>query len=182
MPHVNLPLAASGSFLITPNVGIMVWTLVVFAISLFVLWKWVFPLIGQALDRRAQQIDGEIDAATRLREEADEVLAEYRQRLQEAREQAEEIITRARAAGDVHTKEALETARGERERMLEQARREIEAETSRAIDEIRREVADLTVAATERLTRKTLTGADHQRLVQEALEELDFSALSGGGR
>jgi F-type H+-transporting ATPase subunit b len=177
-----LSLANSSSFLILPNVGIMVWTLVVFAVSLFVLIKWVYPLIAQALDSRAQQIDGEINAAAQLREEADEVLAEYRQRLHEAREQAEEIIDRAHKAGEVHQKEALETARTERDRMLEQTRREIEAETNRAIDEIRREVADLTVVATERLTRKTLTGEDHQRLVQEALEELDFSALSGGGR
>jgi len=177
-----LAFANSSSFLILPNIGIMVWTLVVFAVSLFVLIKWVFPLIGQALDSRAQQIDGEINAAEQLRKEADDVLAEYRQRLHEARDQAEEIVARAHKAGEVHQKEALETARGERERMLEQARREIEAETRRAIDEIRREVADLTVAATERLTRKTLTGEDHQRLVEDALGELDFSALSGGSR
>jgi F-type H+-transporting ATPase subunit b len=182
MPQLKLPFADSGSFLITPNVGIMVWTLVVFAISLFVLWKWVFPLIGQALDKRAQEINGDLDAAARLRVEADEVLAEYRERLHEARDQAEEIIARAHKAGEVHQQEAQAGARAERGRMLEQARREIEAETQRAIDEIRREVADLTVIATERLTRKTLTGEDHQRLVQDALDELDFTALSGGGR
>jgi F-type H+-transporting ATPase subunit b len=177
-----LAFANSSSFLILPNVGIMVWTLVVFAVSLFVLVKWVFPLIAQALDRRAQQIEGEIDAAEQLRKEADEVLAQYRQRLHEARDQAEEIVARAHKAGEAHQKEALETARADRERQLEQARREIQTETSRAIDEIRREVADLTVAATERLTRKILTGEDHERLVQDALQELDFSALSGGGR
>src|SRR5271167_3996172 len=103
-----LAFANSSSFLILPNVGIMVWTLVVFAVSLFVLAKWVFPLINQALDRRSQEIEGEIDAAEQLRKEADEVLAQYQQRLNEAREQAEEIVARARAAGDAHQKEALE--------------------------------------------------------------------------
>ena len=59
-------------------------------------------------------------------------------------------------------------------------RRDIEEETRRALDEIRREVADLTVIATEKVTRKTLTGDDHKRLIEEALQEVDFSALAGG--
>src|SRR6202451_190034 len=87
---------ASGSFLITPNVGLMVWTIVVFAISLFVLRRWVFPQIGKALDTRAKTIEGDIDAAAELRKEADKVLDEYRERLKEARAQSEEIVQRAR--------------------------------------------------------------------------------------
>jgi len=64
--------------------------------------------------------------------------------------------------------------------MMEQTRRDIEAETRRAIQEIRKEVADLTVAATEKVTRKSLTDADQKRLVEEALAELDFNALAAG--
>jgi F-type H+-transporting ATPase subunit b len=63
--------------------------------------------------------------------------------------------------------------------MMEQTRRDIEAETRRAIQEIRSEVADLTVLATEKVTRKSLDDADHRRLVEEALSEVDFSALAG---
>jgi F-type H+-transporting ATPase subunit b len=176
-PTTNIPLA-SGSFLISPNVGLMIWTIVVFAISMYSLRRAVFPRINQVLDQRAETIDSEIDAAQRTREEAEKLLASYRERLKEARGQAEEIVERARKAGDVHQKEAVEAARAERERLLEQTRRDIEAETSRAIDQIRREVADLTVLATEKLTRKTLTDTDQRRLVQEALDELDFGALS----
>jgi F-type H+-transporting ATPase subunit b len=66
--------------------------------------------------------------------------------------------------------------------MLEQARRDIETETRLALERIRKEVADLTVIATEKVTRKTLTSEDHQRLVQEALREVDFSALEAGKR
>ncbi len=170
----------TSSFLITPNVGIMIWTLVVFAISLFILVKAVFPRIASALDQRANLINESIDEAAKTRKEAEDLLASYRERLKEAREQADEIIARARKAGDVHQHEAVEAARVERERLLEQTRRDIGAETARAIDEIRREVADLTVQATERLTRKSLTSADHQRLVEDALRELDFSSLSAG--
>lgn len=176
----HLPVAASGSFLISPNVGLMIWVLVVFLVSYLILRRYVFPLIAKALDRRAATINGEIDAAENLRKEADQVLAEYRERLAEARSQADEIVTRARQAGDAHQKEAVAAARAERERLIEQTRRDVQAETRRAIDEIRREVADLTVMATEKVTRKTLTDADHKRLVEDALSELDFSALSGG--
>jgi F-type H+-transporting ATPase subunit b len=180
-PAAHIPLAASGSFLISPNVGLMIWVLVVFVISYLILRRWVFPLIAQALDRRAETISGEIDAAEGLRQDAQKILDEYRERLAEARSQADEIVTRARQAGEAHQKEVVAEARAERERLVEQTRRDVEAETRRAIDEIRREVADLTVMATEKVTRKTLTDADHQRLVEDALSELDFSALSGGG-
>ena len=181
MPATSpLPIAASGSFLILPNVGLMVWVLVIFVICWLLLRRYVFPVIGATLDRRAQSIASEIDAAERLRSEADQVLAEYRERLAEARSQADEIITRARQAGDAHQKEAVEAARAERERLLEQTRRDVEAETRRAIDEIRREVANLTVLATEKVTRKVLTADDQRRLVEEALSEIDFSVLGGG--
>ncbi|HEX3805113.1 MAG TPA: F0F1 ATP synthase subunit B [Solirubrobacteraceae bacterium] len=176
----HLPIASSGSFLITPNVGLMIWVLVVFLICFLLLRKYVYPVIGQVLDRRAASIDESIDSAAKLREDAERVLAEYRQRLAEARQQADEIVSRARQAGEAHQKEAVETARAERERLLQQTRRDVEAETRRAIDEIRREVADLTVLATEKVTRKTLTEADQKRLVEEALGDLDFSVLSGG--
>jgi F-type H+-transporting ATPase subunit b len=176
----HIPIASSGSFLITPNVGLMIWVLVVFAVSFLILRRYVYPIIGQVLDRRAQTISDEIDSAAEVRKEADQILAEYRQRLQEARQQADDIVTRARKAGEAHQKEVVETARAERERLLEQTRRDVDAETRRAIDEIRREVADLTVLATEKITRRTLTPADHKRLVEDALSELDFSTLSGG--
>ena len=91
----------------------------------------------------------------------------------------DEIVTRARKAGEVHERESLEDAKRRRNELLEQTRRDIQAETRRAIQEIRREVADLTVLATEKVTRKTLDAQDQLRLVEEALGELDFTQLSG---
>jgi F-type H+-transporting ATPase subunit b len=170
---------ASGSFLITPNVGLMIWTIVVFLISLYILRRTVFPLIGKALDERAEEISESIDSAARTREEADKVLDEYRERLKEARAQSEEIVQRARQTADSHEQEARQ--RGE-EIIAEAAKRgerDIDAAAKRALDDIRREVADLTVMATEKVTRKALDEDDQRRLVEEALGELDFSALSG---
>jgi len=172
----------SGSFLVSPNVGLMIWTLIVFGISLWVLAKFAFPRIAEALDKRQRAIEESIDTAERTRQQADELLAEYRQRLTEARAQADEIVARARRTGEHTEAESLADARRKRDELMEQTRREIQAETSRAIAEIRNEVADLTVLATEKVTRKSLTGSDQRRLVEEAVSELDFAALSGDRR
>lgn len=183
---IALPLAAEGaaadeggSFLVSPNVGLMVWTLIVFTISLYVLKKVVYPRIQEMLDKRQGAIDESIDAADRTRVEAEELLAEYRERLAEAREQAEAILARARKAADATEATAVSDGNAKREELLEATKREIQAETRRAIQDIRNEVADLTILATEKITRKTLTEADQRRLVEEALSELDFSALAG---
>jgi F-type H+-transporting ATPase subunit b len=171
-----------GSFLVTPNVGLMIWTLLAFGITLWILWKLAFPRIGEALDRRQKVIEESIDTAERTKAEADELLQEYRERLKEAREQADEIVARARKAGDNLESESKVDALRQREELMEQTKRDIEAETRRAIQEIRNEVADLTVLATEKVTRKTLTDDDQRRLVEEALGELDFDQLSGDVR
>jgi F-type H+-transporting ATPase subunit b len=171
----------SGSFLVSPDVGLMIWTLVVFAISMFILSKLAFPRIAEALDKRQRAIEDSIDTAERTRVQADELLAEYRQRLTEARSQADEIVARARRTGEHAEAESLAEARRKREELMEQTRREIDQETTRAISEIRNQVADLTVLATEKVTRKSLDDDDHRRLIEEALSEFDFAALPGGG-
>src|SRR3954470_18279329 len=173
---------AADSFLVSPNVGLMVWTLVIFGLVYLVLWKAVFPRITEALDRRQRAIEESIDTAERIRREADEILAEYRERLAEARGQADEIVARARKTGEAAEGEIVAEARAKREEMMQQTRRDIEAETRRAILQIRAEVAALTVLATEKVTRKALTDEDHKRLVEEALAELDFATLSGEER
>jgi F-type H+-transporting ATPase subunit b len=176
----HLPTASSSSFLISPNVGLMIWTLVVFAISIFILSRAVFPRIGKALDDRAHAIDNAIDEAEKIRGDAKKMLADYSERLDAARGQADEIVTRAQKAAEAHERDAREAAATKREELMEQTRRDIEAETRKAIQELRREVADLTVMATEKVTRKVLTPDDQRRLVQEAIGELDFTALSSG--
>jgi F-type H+-transporting ATPase subunit b len=170
---------SGGSFLVKPGIGLMIWTLVVFVAAMIVLGRLAFPRIAEALDKRQRAIEDSIDTAERTKVEAEQLLAEYRERLTEARQQADEIVARAKKAADVHERDAKEASKEARDEMLEQTRRDIEAETRRAIQEIRKEVADLTVQATEKVTRKSLDEGDQRRLVEEALNELDFSALSG---
>jgi F-type H+-transporting ATPase subunit b len=172
----------SSNFLVSPDVGLMIWTLLAFLAALFILRKYAWPAISEALDKRQRAIEESIDTAERARAESAELLEEYRARLREARAQAEEIIARARKAGEVHERESVEDAKAKREELFEQTRRDIEAETRRAIQEIRSEVANLTILATEKVTRKTLDDDDQKRLVEEALGELDFTQLGGEHR
>jgi F-type H+-transporting ATPase subunit b len=171
-------LASNGSFLIKPGIGLMVWTLLVFGVTMILLRKLAFPRISQALERRQRTIEESIDTAQRMREEAEKILAEYRERLKEARAQSEEIVKRARQTADSQEHEAKERGHEILAEAAKRAERDIEVATKRALEDIRREVADLTIMATEKVTRKTLDDADQKRLVEEALSELDFSGIS----
>jgi F-type H+-transporting ATPase subunit b len=170
-----------GSFLVSPSLGLMIWTLIAFGTTAYILNKLAFPRIAEALDRRRRAIEESIDSAEKTRREADELLEEYRARLREAREQSEDIVARARKAADALQEESKSQAVKQRQELLEAARRDIEAETRRALDEIRKEVANLTVVATEKITRKSLSPDDHRRLIEDALQEVDFSGLAQNG-
>jgi F-type H+-transporting ATPase subunit b len=176
-----LPLAAEdsgGSFLVSPKIGLMIWTLLAFGATLYILNKVAFPRIAEALDKRRKAIEDSIEHAEQAKREADELLEEYRARLREAREQADDIVVRARKAADSLADESKAQAVQQREELLAATRRDIDAETRRALEEIRKEVANLTVIATEKVTRKSLTPDDHRRLIEEALGEVDFSTLA----
>jgi F-type H+-transporting ATPase subunit b len=170
-----------GSFLVSPELGLMIWTLVLFLFTMWVLSRTAFPRIGEALEKRANAIRENIEASERQREEADKLLEEYRHRLTEAREQAEDIVARARKAAESAEAQAAAEGKAKREELVAAARKDIETETRRSLERIRKEVADLTVLATEKVTRKSLDADDHKRLVEEALAEVDFSALGGNG-
>jgi F-type H+-transporting ATPase subunit b len=172
--------SSSGNFLVSPNLGVMIWTLIAFVIAMYVLSKLAFPRISEALDKRQKAIDDSIDSAQRTREEAEKVLTEYRERLKEARAQSEEIVERARETAKAQEREGKENAQELVAEGAKRAQREIEMATKQALGEIRKEVADLTIMATEKVTRKTLDDADQKRLVEEALGELDFSGISSG--
>jgi F-type H+-transporting ATPase subunit b len=180
-----VPVAAEeeggGSFLVSPGLGLMIWTLLLFGVTMFILGKFAFPKIGEALEKRANAIRDNIEASERQREEADKLLDEYRQRLREAREQADDIVARARKSSEAAVAEATNEGKAKREELVAAARKDIETETRRSLETIRKEVADLTVLATEKITRKALDSDDQRRLVEEALSEVDFSALAGNG-
>jgi F-type H+-transporting ATPase subunit b len=168
-------LASSGLIQVVP--GLMIWTLIAFGITFFVLRRFAFGPIQRTIDERRARIQKAIEEADRSRAEARELLAQHRRLIDEAKGDAAEILADARKVADAQIERVKDEAETERQRRLEETRRQIEAETKRSLDQIRSEVADLTLAATARVTRKVLDAEDQRRLIDEAIAELDFSAL-----
>jgi F-type H+-transporting ATPase subunit b len=157
--------------------GLMIWTLICFAITFFVLRKFAFGAIQKAIDQRRERIRQSLQEADNARDEARRLLEEHRALLGQARGQAEDILVEARRVGESQRERVRQETEEDRQRRLEETRRQIEAETQRALAEIRREVAELALIAAEKVTSRTLTPDDHRRLIDEAIGELDFSVL-----
>jgi F-type H+-transporting ATPase subunit b len=168
-------LASSGLIKVTP--GLMIWTIVCFLITFFVLRRWAFGPIQKMLDERRERIRQALAEADHARAEARRLLEEHRALIGQAREEAEEIRQEVRADAEKLRRRATEEIETDRQRRLEETKRQIEAETQRALGQIRREVAELTLIATAKVTGKVLDGEDQRRLIDEAIADLDFSVL-----
>jgi F-type H+-transporting ATPase subunit b len=168
---------SGGSGLIEVVPGLMIWTLICFAIAFFVLRKYAFGPIQKTIDDRRDRIRQAVEEADNARNEARELLEQNRAILAQARSESADILAEARKVADAQLDRAKQEVEVERQRRLEETRKQIDAETARAIGQIRTEVADLTVEATQRVVGKVLDTEDQRRLVEEAVQGLDFSAL-----
>jgi F-type H+-transporting ATPase subunit b len=166
---------SSGLIEVVP--GLMIWTLICFAITFFVLKRLFWARIQTAIDERRERIRKAVEDADHARAEARELLEQHKALMGQAKGDAAEILAEARKVADAQIERVKHEAEEERARRLEETRRQIEAETKRSLDQIRTEVADLTLAATARVTGKVLDAEDQRRLIDEAIAELDFSAL-----
>jgi F-type H+-transporting ATPase subunit b len=160
---------------VTP--GLMIWTIVCFLITLFVLKKYAFGPIQKMIDDRSERIRRAIAEADHAREEARGLLEEHRKLIGQARQEAEEIRVEVRRDAESMRERVREEIEADRQRRLEETRRQIEAETARSLAQIRAEVAELTLLAASKVTGKVLDSADQRRLIDEAISSLDFSRL-----
>jgi F-type H+-transporting ATPase subunit b len=175
MPGATTIVADSGLIKVVP--GLMIWTLIAFGITFFVLKRFAFGPIQRTIDERRARIQKAVEEADHAREEARSLLVQHRQLIGEAKGEAEGILADARKVADAQLDRVKQEAEADRQRRLEDTRRQIEAETERALLQIRAEVADLTLIAAEKVTGKALDQADQRRLIEEAISELDFSVL-----
>ena len=170
-----MAVASNALLKITP--GLMIWTIVCFAITFFVLKRYAFGAIQKAIDERRERIRRSIEEAEKARNEARRLLEEHRALIGQARGQAEEILAEARKVAESQRQRVKEETEADRQRRLEETKRQIEAETHRALEQIRAEVAELTLVATAKVTGKVRDEADHRRLIEDAIKDLDFSML-----
>jgi F-type H+-transporting ATPase subunit b len=157
--------------------GLMIWTLLVFGVVLFVLWRFAFGPIQKTIDERRARIRQSLDEADRAREESRKLLEEHRQLRAQARSEAEEILSEARRIAESMRERVREETDADRQRRLEETRKQVEAETTRALEQIRAEIADLALVAAEKVTRQSLDREGQRRLIDDAVKELDFSVL-----
>jgi F-type H+-transporting ATPase subunit b len=157
--------------------GLMIWTLVAFGITFWVLKRYAFGPVQKVIDDRRDRIRQTLEEADRARDEARSLLEEHRKLIGQAKSDAEEILVEARKVADAQRERVRQESEEDRARRLEETHRQIEQATQQALGEIRREVANLSLLAAEKITRKALTDADQQRLIDEALAEIDFSQL-----
>jgi len=168
-------LASNALIQVTP--GLMIWTIVAFFITYFVLKRYAFGPIQKMIDERREQIRRSIEEADNARAEARKLLEEHRALMNEARGQAEEILAEARKTREAMEQRMRDETEAERQRRLEETRREIAAETGRALERIRSEVADLTLEATSIVVGRKLDSDRDRELITEAIGTLDFSRL-----
>jgi F-type H+-transporting ATPase subunit b len=162
----------AGSPLFSINLGLVIWTWVLFLLTLGVLaWK-VFPYIAGGLEERHQKIQEAIDEARLSREEAGGLRDEQRELLEAARREAQEFVDKGKETADSLRKEILADARQQQSNMLEEAKREIQVERDQLVEEVRREAVEISIAAAERLLRARLDEEENRRLVREYLSEL----------
>jgi F-type H+-transporting ATPase subunit b len=167
--------------LIEVRLGLMVWTIVCFGITFYVLKRFAFGQVQKIIDERRERIRRSIEEAEKARNEARRLLEEHRTLIGQARGQAEQILSEARKVAESMARRVKEETEADRQRRLEETKRQIEAETQRALEQIRTEVAELTLIATTKVTGKVLGDADHKRLIDEAIRDLDFSVLEQEG-
>jgi F-type H+-transporting ATPase subunit b len=168
--------------LIKPIPGLAIWTLVSFGLVYWVLKRYAFGPIQRVIDERRERIRQSLEDAENSRAEARRLLEEHRSLIAQARGQGEEILAEARRVADASRQRVKEETEADRQRRLEETKRQIEAETQRALQQIRTEVAELTLVATSKVTGKVLDDADHRRLIDEAIKDLDFSVLEEAPR
>jgi len=168
----------SGGDLISVVPGLMIWTIVTFAIVLFVLRKFAFGRIQGLIDERRDRIRQALDAADKAREEARELRELTRKERDEARAERERLLDDSRRQGQQQIAQGREQAAQDLERRLEENRKAIDAENRKLREAIRRDVVELTVLASEKVTGKVLDAEDQRRLIDETVQEIDVNRIA----
>lgn len=167
--------------LLAPYPGLMLWTIVAFFFSLWVLKKFAFGPIQDALDKRRATVNGAIEHAEQVKAEAEQLLSDYRAQLAAARSETEAMRERARKDADEHVARVRAEAETQRQEQLAQTQAQVRAEVDKAMGDLRVAVAEMTVAASEKVLRGSLDAKQHRALIEQAVEELDFDRLQKVG-
>jgi F-type H+-transporting ATPase subunit b len=163
---------ASGGGLMSLQVNLMFWTLLIFVVLYFLLSKFAFGPITAAVEAREKALEDAIEGAKRDREAAAKLLAEHQAAIEGARGEAQKLIADGRAVAEKMRADLLETTRKDQQDMLERARRDIEGEKDKAIAQLRREAVDLALAGASKVIEQNLDSAKNRQLVEGYLASI----------
>ncbi|HUQ83791.1 MAG TPA: F0F1 ATP synthase subunit B, partial [Gemmatimonadaceae bacterium] len=155
--------------LLSPNTGLMFWTLLIFVILLVVLARYAFKPLTAAVEARERALEEAIQAAKNDREAASRQLAEQMKALEAARAEAQRMIAESRITGEKLRNEMLEQTKHQQHELLERARVEIDNERKRAIADLRREAVDLAIAGASKVIERNLDDQSNRKLVESFL-------------
>ncbi len=159
--------------ILTPDLGLLFWMLLAFAVVFFVLAKYGFPAIINMVDERKKYIDDSLKKAHEASERLENIKQESEAILQDAREKQAQILREAAESRDAIVEQAQVKARKEGARLLDDARVAIEQEKKAAIADIRKQVATLSVEVAEKILRKNLSGDQAQMdLIERMLDDV----------
>lgn len=162
--------------LITPSIGLIFWTTIVFILLLFILTKYAWKPILSAVKSREQKIETALKEAEKAREEIQKLKADNEQLLQKARAESDLIIKEAREIKEKMLAQAKDDAQKEAQKILRNAQESIEAQKNAAIAEIKQQVATLSIEIASKILKKELSNPDAQKqLVKQMLEEVTLN-------
>lgn len=154
------------------NLGLTIWTIVLFALFAAVLAKFAWGPLLRAIEEREKGIRGAVEGAQKAQAEALALIAQQKEILQQARREREEMIKQAVGEAQQMRTELMAQARADSEQLLQRAKEQIERDTRAAVQKLRSEVADLAVAAAGKIVSSSLTSEAQRKLVQEFIEKL----------
>ena len=152
--------------------SLIFWSLVSFALLLFLLKRFAFPPILEVLEERENKIRSEIDDAEKLRHEAEELKADLGRELKNAHEKANTIIQMAGDESKKIQEKSIQETQAKVRQMQNDAEQEIQITRNKLLNEIRSYTAALTIASTEKVLKKSLNDKDKNRLIDESIEEV----------
>jgi len=162
--------------LFSGDVGVAIWTVLIFALVLVVLGRYAWGPLLSALQRREAFIRESLEKAREEREAAENRLQEYERKLAEARAEATAIVEEARRDAESVKGKLEQAAREEGERLLARARQEIGLARDKAVKDLYRTSAQLATSLAERILRREIRPEDHERLIAESLAQLNDEA------
>lgn len=159
--------------LVQVDPGLFVWTIATFLVLVFLLRRFAWGPILEALDRRETLIASAVEDAQKTKAELARVQEDSQRLLNEARREAGELVAQARADAERLRTDLREKATAEAQVVVRNAEREIEQQTRRAIQQLRQEAVELSLQMASKILQRNVSRQDNETLIQDFVGRLD---------